>query len=493
MGWIGDPIWLEEVLRPALGERLRVLDGWRERGHGDFRDIRGVMWHHTGNSRETAKSIARGRPDLPGPLANLHIAHSGVVTIVAVGVCWHAGRGSYPWLPTDNANWHMIGVECAWPTIRRDGSYDAGERWPDAQIVSMRDVAAALTLKLGYGPERNIGHKEYAGAAQGKWDPGNLSMDWFRAEVAKDTRGEFDHPLTPPPAVIARPPILPKPRNPRDDRILLEEVWDQLRGIEGRGWPVLGDKTIVDYLAELGNKVDALAAKLDAREGLDPVTLGSCSSRRRGADGPAATMSTGLARLAGLAGCTFRAELAEVAVAATARRPNARGAGHTGLTTAPAITPATGGTAQPGATGDAEQAARAARAADGARCSPAAARPRRARPPAPPAPPAPPSGIKKGGEPAVATGPRGAPDQPTGAAVSAGAPLRLGWTRRHRRPRRCQTIRQLLRYRPSGRSRPALIPRYRRCRTRARRPRRLVRSPVYRWRRCRSGGGRARF
>lgn len=195
MGWIGDPIWLEEVLRPALGERLRVLDGWRERGHGDFRDIRGVMWHHTGNSRETAKSIARGRPDLPGPLANLHIAHSGVVTIVAVGVCWHAGRGSYPWLPTDNANWHMIGVECAWPTIRRDGSYDAGERWPDAQIVSMRDVAAALTLKLGYGPERNIGHKEYAGAAQGKWDPGNLSMDWFRAEVAKDTRGEFDHPL----------------------------------------------------------------------------------------------------------------------------------------------------------------------------------------------------------------------------------------------------------------------------------------------------------
>ncbi|EFI32162.1 hypothetical protein TBAG_02331 [Mycobacterium tuberculosis 94_M4241A] len=149
-----------------------MLDGWRERGHGDFRDIRGVMWHHTGNSRETAKSIARGRPDLPGPLANLHIAHSGVVTIVAVGVCWHAGRGSYPWLPTDNANWHMIGVECAWPTIRRDGSYDAGERWPDAQIVSMRDVAAALTLKLGYGPERNIGHKEYAGAAQGKWGPG---------------------------------------------------------------------------------------------------------------------------------------------------------------------------------------------------------------------------------------------------------------------------------------------------------------------------------
>lgn len=36
MGWIGDPIWLEEVLRPALGERLRVLDGWRNADTATF-------------------------------------------------------------------------------------------------------------------------------------------------------------------------------------------------------------------------------------------------------------------------------------------------------------------------------------------------------------------------------------------------------------------------------------------------------------------------
>lgn len=65
MGWIGDPIWLEEVLRPALGERLRVLDGWRERGHGDFRDIRGVMWHHTATHVRPPKALPAAGPTYP--------------------------------------------------------------------------------------------------------------------------------------------------------------------------------------------------------------------------------------------------------------------------------------------------------------------------------------------------------------------------------------------------------------------------------------------
>lgn len=236
VGWTGDPVWLEDVLRPALGDRLKTLAGWQNAGHGDFKDIRGVMVHHTGNSRESAQSIRNGRPDLPGPLSNLHIAPDGTVTIVAVGVCWHAGRGSYPWLPTDNANWHMIGIECAWPTVT-NGRYDANERWPDAQIISMRDTCAALLKRLDLPFWRCIGHKEYAGAAQGKWDPGNLDMGWFREEVAKDMRGEFDSA-----------PQQPGPILPPD---YAKEVWDQLR-IE---WPQLGSRTLVDTVAAIGEKL----------------------------------------------------------------------------------------------------------------------------------------------------------------------------------------------------------------------------------------------
>ena len=35
------------------------------------------------------------------------------------------------------------------------------------------------------GTDRVIGHKEYAGAAQGKVDPANMDMTWFRREAAK--------------------------------------------------------------------------------------------------------------------------------------------------------------------------------------------------------------------------------------------------------------------------------------------------------------------
>lgn len=240
----GDPVWLEDVLRPALGDRLKTLPGWKDRGHGDFKDIRGVMVHHTGNSAEKPESIAKGRPDLAGPLANIHIAPNGIVTIVAVGVCWHAGAGSYPWLPTNNANWHMIGVECAWPDIAADGSYDPGQRWPDAQIIAMRDTCAALVAKLDVGADYVIGHKEYAGAAQGKWDPGNIDMDWFRGEIQKDIDGVFDGPSIP------QPPDPTPFQHPSNDQ-MLKEIWDQMRGPEGKGWPQLGGLTLVDAIAKL--------------------------------------------------------------------------------------------------------------------------------------------------------------------------------------------------------------------------------------------------
>ena len=50
--WTGDPVWIADVLR-AEGLRLVEYPGWRIRGHGDFKDIRGVMVHHTGSDTAT--------------------------------------------------------------------------------------------------------------------------------------------------------------------------------------------------------------------------------------------------------------------------------------------------------------------------------------------------------------------------------------------------------------------------------------------------------
>lgn len=232
VGWTGDPVWLADVLKaqePKL--KVRELPDWQQYGHGDMRSLWGVMVHHTGNARETAESIRRGRPDLQGPLSQLHIAQDGTVSIVAGGVCWHAGMGSYPGIPTDLANHHTIGIECAWP---RDTSITPAtqtrERWPDAQIIAMRDTVAAILSKLGVGANRVIGHKEWAGRSQGKWDPGHLDMNWFRAEVSKAQRGEFR--VTDP-----VPPTSPKPKQlPRDftDRELMEDLWTMMHSLKGK-------------------------------------------------------------------------------------------------------------------------------------------------------------------------------------------------------------------------------------------------------------------
>jgi hypothetical protein len=74
--WTGDPVWLADVLR-AEGVNPVEYPGWRSRGHGDFKDIRGVMVHHTGSDNASAASIADGRPDLAGPLSQRHNLCSG--------------------------------------------------------------------------------------------------------------------------------------------------------------------------------------------------------------------------------------------------------------------------------------------------------------------------------------------------------------------------------------------------------------------------------
>jgi N-acetyl-anhydromuramyl-L-alanine amidase AmpD len=195
--WRGDPVWLADVLR-AEGLHVVELPGWKDRGHGDFQDIRGVMVHHTGSDSATAESIAEGRADLPGPLAQLHIARDGTVTVVAAGVAWHAGVGMYPWLPANMGNWHMIGIECA--NTGTGPTAPHRTNWPDAQYFALVGSCAAICRRLGEAAARTIGHKEYAGRAQGKWDPGAIDMDRLRCDIAAQIGAV---PTTPAP----RPPV----------------------------------------------------------------------------------------------------------------------------------------------------------------------------------------------------------------------------------------------------------------------------------------------
>lgn len=178
---MGDPIWLPEVLRSA-GLTVHEYPGWRDRGHGDFGSIWGVVCHHTGSFAETARGIAE-HPDL-GLASQLYLAPDGTYTVCGVGIAWHAGVGSWPGLPRDDANRLTIGIEAA-----NDGGGRPGlphrHGWSDAQYDAYVTGVAAILRHLGVPASHAIGHKEWAGDEQGKWDPGAIDMDIFRADVAR--------------------------------------------------------------------------------------------------------------------------------------------------------------------------------------------------------------------------------------------------------------------------------------------------------------------
>ena len=171
----GDPLFLADLLR-AWGLKVVEMPGWKEWGNGDFGYIKGVFAHHTGSNNTTAAYIARN-PRLNNQLSSqIHLGRDGTVTLCGVGVAWHAGKGSYPGWQTNNANWESIGIEAV---------SDGRSPWPEAQMVAYRKTCAAILWYLGHRAtvDHLLGHKEYSGAAQGKWDPGGIDMTKFRAEV----------------------------------------------------------------------------------------------------------------------------------------------------------------------------------------------------------------------------------------------------------------------------------------------------------------------
>lgn len=259
---MSDPTWLPDVLR-AEGLACDIYPGAMDRGHGDFGQITHVICHHTGSFGETPRGIAE-HPSL-GLASQLYLGRDGKYTLCGVGIAWHAGQGSWPGIPANNANQFTIGIEAA-----NDGGGTPGEphraSWSDAQYDAYVRGVAAILRHLKLDSSRAIGHKEWAGPAQGKWDPGAIDMNVFRRDVQAAIEGRYPGQKSTDPI----DPILKEP-NAMDmlKRIFFELTYKFTSRVPGSKYT----DTLAGFILntdratyETDKKVSAVAAQLNTVE-----------------------------------------------------------------------------------------------------------------------------------------------------------------------------------------------------------------------------------
>ncbi|MBN0039397.1 N-acetylmuramoyl-L-alanine amidase [Cellulosimicrobium cellulans] len=156
----------------ARGLTVELVDGWEVRGSADF-DPQGAVCHWTAGARTgdrpSLKVVRDGRPKLPGPLANVLLARSGVAVVVAAGRANHAGEGGWRGLTGNRSVW---GTEAE---SAGDGD------WTDAQRWAYPRINAAYCDLSGFGPDMVCGHNEWA--PNRKIDIRDWDMAHMRREV----------------------------------------------------------------------------------------------------------------------------------------------------------------------------------------------------------------------------------------------------------------------------------------------------------------------
>lgn len=218
--------WLAQVLQDA-GLKVAPVNGWENRGDGDVSTIVGVLCHHTAGPRTgnmpSLNTILNGRPDLPGPLAQLGIGRDGTFYVIAAGRCNHAGKGSWQGVTTGNSS--FIGIEAENTGLSDDSP------WPEVQMDAYRRGVAAILKRIGKTADFCAGHKEYALPVGRKTDP-DFDMVAFRAGVAAILNGTAPA-HTPIPAVEPPPQAGAAPGRPTLRRPSTGELVKQVQAKVG--------------------------------------------------------------------------------------------------------------------------------------------------------------------------------------------------------------------------------------------------------------------
>ncbi len=183
--------WLPKALLDA-GLKVAEQPGWQNRGRGEMGPVKGVICHHTAGplagNMPSLGTVTKGRPDLPGPLAQLCLGRDGTYFVVAAGRCNHAGKGNWQGFTAGNTN--FIGIEAENTGLKTGPLADP---WPDVQMDAYRRGVAAILKKIKANAIMCCGHKEYA-LPQGRKNDPTFEMHDFRAQVAAIMAGTAPSP-----------------------------------------------------------------------------------------------------------------------------------------------------------------------------------------------------------------------------------------------------------------------------------------------------------
>ncbi|MET9322009.1 N-acetylmuramoyl-L-alanine amidase [Streptomyces sp. NPDC003038] len=189
------PLDADRLLAALRNEGVAVVevDGWRTRNRntrGPWGPVHGVMIHHTvtQGTDTTVRIVRDGYSGLPGPLCHGMIAKDGRVHLIGNGRANHAGLGdpdvlraviAETPLPVDDeatvdGNKHYYGFEC-------ENLGDGQDPWPDAQLLAIERVSAAICRAHDWGARSVLGHLEWQ---PGKPDPRGFTMPSMRDRIA---------------------------------------------------------------------------------------------------------------------------------------------------------------------------------------------------------------------------------------------------------------------------------------------------------------------
>ncbi|WP_369212707.1 peptidoglycan recognition protein family protein [Streptomyces flavofungini] len=274
------PLPAETLLAKLRAEGVRVAEkaGWRThtRNHkGPWGPVNGIVIHHTAGANSLGVCWT-GTSSLPGPLCHTHLAKNGTATMISGGRANHAGTfaanahqavvnesSTHPRPDSSepvDGNAHYYGIEIENLGNGRDPypavQYDQAVRW-----------AAAICRAHGWSADSVIGHKE---GTRRKIDP-SFDMGRFREDV--DER--LAHPASWSPGSTT-----PDEGLGMDAKQVHDAVWgrDAIPSPTSAAthqtnptWKAASFlPEIIDRLAALTSKVDALTKKIDEREARTP-------------------------------------------------------------------------------------------------------------------------------------------------------------------------------------------------------------------------------